>query len=55
MCYSMSLLPRLLDEEMDCQVATVKDNTKELCYHREQDGQQGVPGVLNKNKNDIKN
>lgn len=41
MCYSMRLLPRNLDEEMDCQATVVKDDTKELCYHSAQEGEQG--------------
>lgn len=38
---------------MDHQVAVVKEDMEELCYHWE--WEEGVPGVLNKNKSDILN
>lgn len=46
-------IARHLDEEMDCQAAVAMDDTKGLCYHLAPEGEQKVPGVFNKNKNDI--
>lgn len=49
-CYSMRLLQRHLHDEMDCQAMVVNDDTKELCYHLEQEGEQGFQVFLTRIK-----
>lgn len=46
----MRLLQRHLHDVMACQATAVNDDTKELCYHLEQEGEQGFQVFLTRIK-----